>query len=76
MFSKKIKTIVSIEGMSCEHCAKKVESALKSLENVKSIKVFLSKKEAVITSEEKLDFNLIKDAIEELDYKVNDISEK
>ena len=31
MFHKKIKKIVTIEGMMCNHCKNKVESSLKEL---------------------------------------------
>lgn len=76
MFSKKIKTIVKIEGMSCEHCANKVKDAFLSVNNVKSVKVNLSKKEAIILSSNKLDKDMIKHLIENLDYKLLDIVEE
>lgn len=70
MFKKKIITIIDIEGMSCEHCAMKVKKALEKIENVKQVKVNLSKKKAIITSYDQVDQNKIKDQIEKLDYKV------
>ena len=76
MFSKKIKTIVKIEGMSCEHCANKVKNALMNIDDVKGVKVNLSKKEAIISSNNKLDKDLIKKLIEDLDYKFIDIEEE
>ena len=76
MFSKKIKTIVKIEGMSCDHCANKVKNALMNIDDVKGVKVNLSKKEAIISSNNKLDKDLIKKLIEDLDYKFIDIVEK
>ena len=76
MFGKKIKTIVSIEGMSCGHCASSVTKALESLDNVKKVSVSLSKKEATIISTEKINKEDIKKVIEELDFKVIDIIEK
>ena len=76
MFSKKIKTIVKIEGMSCEHCANKVKDTFLSVNNVKSVKVNLSKKEAIILSSNKLDKDMIKNLIENLDYKLIDIVEE
>ena len=76
MFSKKIKTIVKIEGMSCEHCANKVKNALMNIDDVKGVKVNLSKKEAIISSNNKLDKDLIKKIIEDLDYKFIDIVEE
>ena len=76
MFSKKIKTIIGIEGMSCEHCANKVSKTLEDMEKIKSVKVSLSKKQALVTSDEKLDYDEIKKVIESLDYNVTDIKEK
>ena len=76
MFSKKIKTIVKIEGMSCEHCANKVKNTLMNIDDVKGVKVNLSKKEAIISSDNKLDKDLIKKLIEDLDYKFIDIVEE
>ncbi len=58
-----MKKIVQIEGMKCEHCQKKVEDAFNSL-NVKSIKVNLDKKTAIINSDldDKTITNTIKNA--------------
>lgn len=39
---------IKIEGMSCEHCVKSVETALSSLKGISSVKVDLAKKEAVV----------------------------
>lgn len=75
MFSKKVKTIVKIDGMSCEHCANKVKVALEKVDDVKSVKVNLKKKEAVLTSVKFIDRTKIKDVIEDLDYKVIFIEE-
>ena len=76
MFVKKIKTVVNIEGMSCEHCANKVFTALSNLENVNKVKVSVAKKEAIIFSTEKLNVDEIKKVIEEFNYKVTNIVEK
>ena len=37
------KKILTIEGMNCEHCAKRVEESLSTLPEVKSVKVNLKK---------------------------------
>ena len=76
MFGNKMKTTIKIEGMSCEHCANKLKTTLEKIENKSKIKVNLSKKEATITSNKKLDLKLLKEEIENLDYKVVDIMEK
>lgn len=69
MFNKE-KTIIKIEGMKCQHCASKVSNALENIEGVKKVKIDLDKKEAIIKSKEKLDINILKKAITDLDYEV------
>lgn len=76
MFSKKMKTIVKIEGMSCEHCSNKVQNAFMNIDGIKAVKVNLYKKEAIILSSNKLDKDIIKNLIENLDYKLLDIVEE
>ena len=39
MFHKKIRKIVTIEGMMCNHCKNKVESSLKDKEKILTKKV-------------------------------------
>lgn len=73
MFSKSNKKTISIEGMHCEHCAKKVESTLKSIEGVDKVKVNLSKKEAIITSKVEIDNQAIQDSFKELDFTIIEI---
>ena len=47
MFGKeKIVKKLNIEGMSCMHCVKKVEMALKGIKEVKSVNVSLENKTA------------------------------
>lgn len=69
------KLIIKIDGMSCEHCAKKVQSALYTLENVKKVKVSLKKKEALLIINESIDYKSIKKAIDDLEYEILDIKE-
>ncbi len=70
MFSKKIKKVINIEGMHCNHCVKKVTEALESIDGVSKVKVNLAKKEAVITSEKEIDDQIINSKIDELGFKV------
>jgi Cu+-exporting ATPase len=69
MFSKKVKTIFNVEGMSCSHCANKVKNELEKISDIKKVEVDLSKKQVIILSKNILDENLIKQTIENLDYK-------
>lgn len=73
MFTKSNKKTISIEGMHCEHCAKKVENTLSSIEGVNKVKVNLSKKEAIITSKSIIDDQTIKDSFKNLDFIITNI---
>lgn len=69
MFEKKIKTIIKVDGMSCKHCASKVENELLKIENIKRVKVNLETKEVTIVSKDILKIEDIERVIKELDYK-------
>ena len=61
---------LTVEGMSCSHCQKAVEKALKEIEGVEKVQVDLEKKEVVVTgsaAREKL-----AEAITEAGYEVVD----
>lgn len=74
MFKKKLKKVIMIDGMSCNHCSKKVENTLNSLDNVIKTKVNLDKKQAIITLDKDIDDSMIIDAINHLGYYVTGIS--
>ncbi|MGI6778192.1 MAG: heavy-metal-associated domain-containing protein [Acetivibrionales bacterium] len=65
---------VFIEGMSCEHCARRVEQALKEVSGIKSVKVNLKDNYAEIESENGLDNEDIKAAVDEAGYEVTGIA--
>jgi len=44
-------TILKVEGMTCNHCKMRTEKALQGVSGVKSVKVDLAAKEAVITGD-------------------------
>ena len=69
----KITKIIEIEGMSCGHCSNKVETTLKELKEVKSVKVSLEDKKAEVILKQDVDNNVLKSAVEELGYQVMDI---
>ncbi|OPZ37468.1 MAG: Copper-transporting P-type ATPase [Tenericutes bacterium ADurb.BinA155] len=62
------KQVVSIEGMMCEGCARRVTAALKALPGVKDVKVSLSDKDAVLKVNAPLDEATYKKAIEDAGY--------
>lgn len=76
MFHKKIRKIVTIEGMMCNHCKNKVESSLKELENVTKVKVNLANKKAEIYSNAVISDEDIKKIITNLGYQVTSIEGK
>ena len=59
---------VFIEGMTCGHCASHVEAALKEVSGIKSAKVDLKGKVAVIELEQTVEFEKIKAAVEDAGY--------
>lgn len=61
---------ILIEGMSCGHCVKHVEDALKELEGVKSVKVDLAGKNAVVELASEVADEKFKAIIEEVGYQV------
>ena len=66
-FSKGESISLQVEGMSCQHCVAKVESGVKSLEGVNSVKVDLEAKEA------KVQFDPKKIGVEEIKGKIVDV---
>lgn len=69
----KITKIIEIEGMSCGHCSKKVETALRDLKEVKSVNVSLEEKKAEVILKEEVDKDVLKNTVEELGYEVVNI---
>lgn len=75
MFGKKIKKVVIIDGMMCEHCKAKVEKSLLELEGVVKVKVSLKDKMATIYSKNNISKDDIISAIEKLGYKVTSVGD-
>ncbi len=70
----KVKKILSVEGMSCEHCAKRVTEALEKVEGVKKVKVDLKKKSAVVELEGEVGDQTLTDAVVGAGYEVTSIA--
>ena len=63
------KTIVKVEGMSCEHCVNAVTNAIKSLDGVANVVVDLKNGSAAVDYDEgRATLGQIKAAIEEEGY--------
>lgn len=68
-----MKTIININGMSCQNCAKHVTNALNGLEGVENVVVNLDLKQAELTSSVLIEDQSITQAIENVGYKVSAI---
>lgn len=68
--SSLMKKVVSIEGMSCSHCTRAVEKALRSLEGVENVSVSLEDKQAVVESTSDIPNEQIKKVITDADFEV------
>lgn len=77
---KKLKNIVAekvvkIEGMTCEHCKKRVESYIATIDGA-AAKVNLNKKIALVSMEKNVTDEQIREVIEKAGYEVVEISYK
>ena len=70
-----MKKVISIQGMSCEHCKTHVEQALNAIDGVKA-KVDLKKNEAVVDLSKDVSDQILKDAVANAGYKAVSVSEK
>ncbi len=65
-----MKKELQVEGMSCQHCAARVEAALSALEQVKSVSVNLKQKKVKIKLLEEVSDDLLKKVVEDAGYQV------
>ena len=70
-----MKKIISIKGMSCGHCAARVENAIRQISGV-SAKVDLAKGHALVTLEKDISDEILSAAVAEAGYTVSSITEK
>jgi copper chaperone CopZ len=65
-----MKTVLKIEGMSCDHCVKHVTEALKGVAGVTSATVSLKDKSAQVEHDGELSLESLKAAVAEEGYEV------
>ena len=65
MFGHKNKIIIKVDGMHCEHCAKKVSDAIVKLADIYKVKVDLKSGEVTITSKNTIDIDNVKENVNE-----------
>lgn len=68
-----MKKTIGIDGMSCEHCVRRVKNALSELPGVASVAVDLGAKQAVVEGEA-VDDRAIREAVDEAGYAVRSIA--
>jgi len=59
--------------MSCGHCSKRVEEALKSVNGVKSVEVYLEDKKADVKLKNDVDNETLKAVVEDVGFEVINI---
>lgn len=70
-----MKKQINIEGMSCEHCVKHVENALKEIDGIVDVNVDLKGNKAVIEFDSEILDSQIKEAIDDAGYDVVSITD-
>lgn len=71
MSEKSIKEEIKISGMSCEHCAARVEKSLENLEGVEEVQVDIKNEKATVKYDpEKLKIAELDAAVEKAGYNV------
>lgn len=63
MFEHKNKVIIKVDGMHCEHCAKKVSDAIVKIDEKYKVKVDLKCGEVTITSKNTIDIDNVKENV-------------
>ncbi len=61
--------VLEIEGMSCEHCVKRVKEAIEKIDGVTSVSVDLKEGKANVQGEV-IDTQILKQAVEDAGYDV------
>lgn len=69
-----MKKLVTIEGMSCGHCVKRVQTALEALQGISEVYVDLENKTATFTGD--VNDEVVKEAVEDAGYDVMSIQVK
>jgi len=66
-----MKLTMHVEGMSCQHCVKRVKNAIHSIDGVTNVEVSLEQKSAIILFDEsKVRISTIEETVEEAGYHV------
>ncbi len=69
-----MKRIITIEGMSCNHCTGRVKKALSALAGVTAVEVELASGKATVESEDIVTDALLRETVEDSGYDVRGIT--
>ena len=64
---------LKVEGMTCEGCERRIQNVLMDIDGVENAKASHIDKNVKITLNKDVDINILKEAIEDLDFKVLDL---
>ena len=64
---------LEVEGMTCEGCERRIQNVLMDIDGVENAKASHIDKNVKITLNKDVDINILKEAIEDLDFKVVDL---
>lgn len=65
-----MKVIMTVEGMTCNHCKMRVEKALQGLEGVQAVEVDLATKAVSVETQAQIDPSVLKEVVEDAGYDV------
>ncbi|MDY0210014.1 MAG: heavy-metal-associated domain-containing protein [Acholeplasma sp.] len=68
-----MKQMLSISGMSCQHCKRHVTNALNELNGVQSVFVSLEDRQAIIQVETAFSYDELRTVIEEVGYELTKV---
>ena len=68
MYMKEI--TLKVEGMTCEGCERRIQNVLMDIDGVENAKASHVDKNVKITLNKDIDINILKEAIEDLDFEV------
>lgn len=68
--------IIKVNGMHCEGCEKRIENKLEDIKGIKEVEADYKKGIVTVKTKSKIDDKTLKDAIEDLGFKVDDIDRK
>lgn len=68
LFSKNETVVLKVEGMTCQHCSKAVETSLMGLSDVKKVKIDLPTGTVTVTLKKSIDNSVLIKAVENAGY--------